>query len=193
MAPLFNTPVLLLNFNRPDLTTKLVASLQAVRPTQIFVAIDGPRAEVKSDEKDCNSVFQVLREGLDWECKITWSVSDINKGCGRAVSEAITWFFEHVEEGIILEDDCIPSSSFMYFSETMLQCYRNDTRVGTISGSSFLPSSVRLDTPIWFSKYAQIWGWATWKRVWEKYDYSLKTRDIQEWEKIISNHNPNAQ
>jgi hypothetical protein len=112
-----------------------------------------------------------------------------NLGCGRAVSEAIAWFFDQGKEGIILEDDCLPNDSFFPFCETLLECYREDDRIGTISGDFFYPESLQHHSPYIFSKYAQIWGWATWRRVWQCYDFGLAGTD-DEWMKIIARHNP---
>jgi hypothetical protein len=89
------------------------------------------------------------------------------------VSSAIDWFFENEEEGIILEDDCLPSQSFFWFCEELLERYRDDIRVGLISGFNVENSSVDVETSYFFSKYPHIWGWASWQRFWNDYSVTL--------------------
>ena len=49
------------------------------------------------------------------------------------MSRAITWFFEQVIKGIILEVDCVPHPDFFTYATTLLERYRHDTRVWCIS------------------------------------------------------------
>ncbi len=184
-------PVLLLLFNRPDLTAGLISSLRRAAPPRIFIAIDGPRAGVEGEAERVEEV-RCLAEAIDWPCEKRWLIRDGNLGCGLAVSGAITWFFDQVDEGIILEDDCHPDPTFFEFSNSMLDRYRDDARVFLISGTSLLPSSIATTEPYFFSKYMGVWGWATWRRAWKTYDYSLSTQSADEWKRIIVAHNENA-
>jgi hypothetical protein len=94
-----------------------------------------------------------------------------NLGCRKAVSSAIDWFFQHEEAGIILEDDCLPHSSFFSYCEDLLHHYRDDTRVMHISGSNILRGWVHdSDYSYYFSHHTAIWGWASWRRAWRHYD-----------------------
>jgi len=86
-----------------------------------------------------------------------------------AVSSAITWFFDHVEQGIILEDDCLPDPSFFPYCEELLKRYKNDTRIGHIGGNNFLPGLIEEAFSYDFCSCPHIWGWASWRRVWENY------------------------
>ena len=104
-----------------------------------------------------------------------------NQGCKLGVSNAINWFFEHEREGIILEDDCIPHLDFFIFCQEMLETYRNDERIWSITGHNQQNNIQRGNGTYYFSKYPRSWGWATWKRSWEKYD-----RDITDWPNIKS-------
>jgi hypothetical protein len=91
-------------------------------------------------------------------------------GCKSAVSSAITWFFENVEQGIILEDDCLPDPSFFPFCEELLDRYKDDLRIGHISGNNFLPGIIEERLSYDFCSCAHIWGWATWRRVWKNFN-----------------------
>jgi hypothetical protein len=88
---------------------------------------------------------------------------------------AIDWFFEHVEEGIIFEHDCVPNQSFFDFSRVLLEKYRTDTRVMHISGSNFQDGKKIGDGSYYFSRFNHVWGWATWKRAWKYFDTEMKT------------------
>ena len=107
----FTTPVLFLIFNRPDTTQKVFDAIKKAKPKQIFVAADGPREDKEGEKEKCEQARKVI-EKIDWDCKVKTLFRDKNLGCKVAVSSAIDWFFENVEEGIILEDDCLPSQSF---------------------------------------------------------------------------------
>ena len=94
-------------------------------------------------------------------------------GCKEGVNHAINWFFEHEEEGIILEDDCLPHPDFFYYCSELLKYYRSDTRIWSISGSNFQEGNSRGNYSYYFSKYFLCWGWATWKRCWINNDKDL--------------------
>ena len=184
----FETPILFLVFNRPDLTQKVFETIRNCQPSRLYVAADGPRPHKSGELQLCAETRKIM-EQVDWDCAVRKLYRDENLGCGRAVSEAITWFFEQESEGIILEDDCLPDASFYPFCREMLERYRDNDKVGSISGNNFLPAAMQATTPYSFSKYAQIWGWASWARFWKSYDYELSGEEEQ-WEEIIRRVNP---
>lgn len=184
-------PILLLLFNRPDLTAGLISCLRRVTPSQLFIAIDGPRAGVEGEAEQVEEVRKLV-ELIDWPCEKRWLIRGLNIGCGRAVSGAISWFFSQVKEGIILEDDCHPDPSFFDFCNSMLHRYRDDPLVFLISGTSLLPSSVRIAQPYYFSKYMGVWGWASWRRTWQAYDYDLSSLSAREWRNVVTARSESA-
>jgi hypothetical protein len=164
----FDTPVLFLVFNRPEHTRQSFETIRARRPTRLFVAADGPRAHVPADRERTQEVRRIAT-AVDWPCEVKTLLRDSNLGCAAAVSQAITWFFTHVDSGIILEDDCVPASAFWDYSALMLERYRDDEQVMCVSGNNFLPRCMRPRAPYYFSRYPNIWGWATWARAWVAY------------------------
>ena len=170
---MFNTPILLLVFNRPEHTKRVLNTLRKVRPMNLYIAADGPRRNNQSDSINCQLVKEILIKWIDWDCEIKTLFRDENLGCGKAVSQSITWFFNHVEDGIILEDDCLPDLSFFKFCEGLLDKYRNVPDVFLISGDNFVNRSINIPWDYYYSSFAHIWGWATWRRVWNKYDFTL--------------------
>lgn len=163
--------VLLIIFNRPDVTMQVLAAIRAARPPRLYVAADGARAQRPAEAATCAALRQQVLAAIDWPCTVETLFREENLGCRRAVSEAISWFFGQEEYGIILEDDCLPHASFFPYCEELLQCYAHDTRVLHISGSNLLQGWQRdPDYSYFFSQYVGIWGWATWRRAWQLYD-----------------------
>jgi hypothetical protein len=164
-----NPPILFLIFNRPELTAKVFAWIKLVRPSHLYVAADGPRVGRHEDVAACDEARQIATK-IDWPCELHIRFRDKNLGARVAVGDAIDWFFEKEEEGIILEDDCVPDLCFYRYCTELLERYRDDTRVMSISGDrSFAPIS-RNGESYSFSRFPLIWGWATWRRAWKKFD-----------------------
>lgn len=172
-------PILFIVFNRPENTKQVFEVIKKVRPQRLFIAADGPRFPLKEEFTLCEQTRAIVDE-IDWECEVQTLFQDTNLGCGQGVSSAIDWFFSHVEEGIILEDDCVPSLQFFDFCTLMLATYRNDKSAMMIAGTSNLFGKYDY-TGHYFSKYYSIWGWATWRRAWQLYDFSM-----QDWRSRVS-------
>lgn len=169
-------PVLFLIFNRPDQTALVMEAIRAVKPGRFYVAADGPRN--KNDEAErCDKARQIAT-AVDWPCRVRTLFRDENLGCRKAVSSAIDWFFEHEEEGIILEDDCLPSTDFFRFCTELLIRFRSESHVMAICGSCYTRSTFDMAESYYFTYFSDIWGWATWRRAWQLYD-----RDLSRWPK----------
>ena len=163
-----DTPVLFLVFNRPETTRRVFETIRQARPRRLFVAADGPKEHVPDGARRCRETREAAL-AVDWACEVKTLLRTRNLGCKVAVSSAITWFFQHVEEGIILEDDTLPIASFFPFCQQQLAYYREDHRVMHIGGNSFQLGVHRGDGSYHFSNYNHIWGWATWRRAWKHY------------------------
>ncbi len=173
---MLDTPVLFLVFNRPEKTKRVFSVVRRMKPKYLFIAADGPRNNKVGEDRKCEEVRQIVTN-IDWECEIKTLFRDNNLGCGKAVSSAIDWFFENIEEGIILEDDCLPDDSFFYFCEKLLEYHRLDNKVMIISGNNFQDDKIYTNTSYYFSSYPHIWGWATWKRAWKLFDFEMEGLD----------------
>ena len=169
-----DSSVLILIFNRPDKVKALIQALSVIQPKRIFIAADGPRVGNASDTERCAEARKIALE-IPWECEVVTRFSDANYGCRYGITDAIDWFFEQVEEGIILEDDCIPDPTFFSFCAELLERYRDDERVMHISGNNFQDGQVRGDGSYYFSAYTHSWGWATWRRAWQLYSPTIAT------------------
>ena len=171
---MFKTPILFLIFNRPKTTSLVFEQIKKMQPASLYVAADGPRIGKLGEIKDCTMTRSIVLDGVDWPCEIKTLFRDENQGCKKAVSEAINWFFENNEMGIILEDDCLPDPSFFSFAEQMLELYKEDENIGAINGCNF--GFENYNGSYFFSRYMNVWGWGTWARVAKKVNY-----DIPSW------------
>lgn len=169
-----DTPILFLIFNRPDTTQQVFNRIKEVRPKFLYVAADGPRPTKLGEIEKCKATRDIIQQ-IDWDCEVKTLFRDQNLGCGKAVSSGISWFFDQVNEGIILEDDCLPTLSFFDFCQQLLETYRNDQRIWHISGYNLQNGIKRGNADYYFSQETAIWGWATWKRVWNHYNLNLES------------------
>src|SRR3990167_2715229 len=167
-----NCAVLLLVFNRPDKTAEVFESVRAARPPRLYVSADGPRSDRPGESERCVAVREIVSK-VDWPCELSTLFREHNLGCKLGVSSGIGWFFEHESEGIILEDDVLPEPGFFKYCDELLERYRDDDRVGAISGCNFLSGRLSMPESYFFSRYCHIWGWATWRRNWKDYDAAL--------------------
>ncbi len=165
-------PALFLVFNRPDTTARVFEALRAARPASLYVAADGPRPNREGEAARCDDVRRIATQ-VDWPCEVKTLFRDRNLGCRIGVSTAIDWFFEHEEEGIVLEDDCLPSTSFFPYCAELLARYRHDERVMCVSGDNFQLGREVTQYSYYFSRNIHCWGWATWRRAWKLYDREM--------------------
>lgn len=183
MLPL-SPAVLLIAFNRPEPTRQVFAAIRAARPERLFFACDGPRVGMVGEAERVAQVRLLLQE-VDWPCQVSTRFLNHNIGCGHGPSTAIDWFLAEVDEGVILEDDCVPTPAFFRFAATMLSRYRDDPSVGVICGSKMAPQ-VSLGSTYGFSRIPSTWGWATWRRAWLGYEIQpLKVSPDEPWTKLL--------
>ena len=180
---MFETPVLFLVFNRPDETEKVFEVIRRVAPKHLYIAADGPRSNKEGESELCKRVRDVVTH-IDWECDVRTLYREKNLGCKEAVSEAINWFFKQEERGIILEDDCLPDLSFFPYCERLLEKYKNDDRIISIGGTN-LGYEFPNDSSYGFSRFMNMWGWATWRRSAMLIDYEMKLWKKMSWKRLF--------
>jgi len=167
------TAVLFLVFNRPDTTARVFEAIRQAKPPRLYVTADGPR-EGREGEAERVAKVRAIATAVDWPCEVKTLFREKNLGCGLAVSQGITWFFEHEDQGIVLEDDCLPNLSFFWFCEELLEYHKSNENVFMVSGRNELGEWAGDRVASYFYTLGSIWGWASWKRAWKFYDYDLK-------------------
>lgn len=173
--PLVKTPVVYIVFNRPELTARSFDLIRRARPERLFVVADGPRSSVSGEDRRCAAVREIVSQ-VDWPCEVTREYAEENLGCMRRITSGLDAVFAAVPEAIILEDDCMPDLTFFRYCDELLERYRDQERVGAISGDNFQPPSWSSGASYYFSRYPHCWGWATWRRAW-----LLMDREMSKW------------
>ncbi len=163
------SPVLLIVFNRPEPTAKVLEAIRAARPSRLYVAADGPRRDRAGEAARCEETRRIATE-VHWQCQVKTLFRSENLGCKQAVSQGIDWFFQNEQQGIILEDDCLPNPTFFRYCDELLDYYHDDHEIGLISGDNFQLGRTYGNSSYYFSRYSHIWGWASWRRTWQLYD-----------------------
>jgi hypothetical protein len=164
--------VLFVLFNRPDTTQQVFNQIRKAKPKRLYLTADGPRPGFPDDEELCKRTREIVGK-IEWDCDVKTLFRNENAGCKYGVSEAINWFFSQEEEGIILEDDCLPANCFFKFCDTLLEKYRHDTRIRHITGCNLQFGKKCGNASYYFSNRTHVWGWASWRRVWNDYDLNL--------------------
>ncbi|MCC6841005.1 MAG: nucleotide-diphospho-sugar transferase [Flavobacteriales bacterium] len=168
------TAVLFIAFNREEPSRMVLEAIRQAKPPRLYFACDGPR---NAKEKERCERVRALVSMVDWDCQLFTRFSEVNQGVMMGESTAMNWFFEHEEEGIILEDDTCPDPSFFNYCEELLERYRHDERVWCIMGNNLMTEWEAKDGGSYYFSahgYGAYWGWAGWRRVWKKYDVHMK-------------------
>jgi hypothetical protein len=173
----FPVPVLLIAFNRPEPTARVLELLSRLQPQRLYVACDGPRPDRAGEAERCAAVRALLAPApagrIDWPCELRSRFHPVNQGCRSGVSAALDWFFEQEPEGIVLEDDILPDLSFFPYCQQLLDRYRHDSRIGAIAANNHQCRPPADGSSYRFSIYSHCWGWASWRRAWRCYDRHL--------------------
>lgn len=167
-------PILFIVFNRLDTAAVVFKTIQDLKPQKLFIAADGPRLNVAGENERCQAVKDYLLKNINWTCQVETLFSATNLGIPLALQSALDWFFKTNDRGIILEHDCLPNASFFRFCAANLDRYQAEERIMHISGNFFQPQKIG-DADYYFSRIPHIWGWATWRRAWKKYDLTMAT------------------
>ena len=167
-------------FNRPDCLKQVFDRVREAMPSQLFLVMDAPR-EGRPQDVEGVSACRKIFDGIDWPCEVVRDYAEKNLGCRKRMASGITNVFKHVEQCIILEDDCVPHPDFFRFCEEMLARYGDDTRIGSIVGFEEHPYLRKRDDSYYFDRFPGCWGWATWRRAWRFFDDSK-----QHWSEISS-------
>jgi hypothetical protein len=167
------TPVAFFIFNRPSTTARVFAEIAKARPAKLLVVADGPRPD-RAGELDSSLAARSLVDQINWPCEVLTNFAESNLGCKRRLSSGLEWVFEQVEEAIILEDDCLPHATFFPFCTELLERFRDDERVSMICGSNFQRGNRRSPYSYFFGLHVTVWGWASWRRVWQYYDLEMR-------------------
>ena len=186
----FNIPVMMCTFTRLDSLIKVFEAVRKVKPPRLYLVSDGPRQDHPEDADKIRKVHEYIESNIDWECEVFKNYSDVNLGCGKRMPTGVSWVFEHEERAIFLEDDCVADTSFFRYAQELLEKYKDNEEIMLISGNNQLAYLNTINDSYGFSKQADIWGWASWRRAWNKYDWDIKSwpdnRNNECWKKYYT-------
>ncbi|STQ85715.1 methyltransferase FkbM [Helicobacter muridarum] len=191
------SPILFLTFNRLDTVKQTLPQILKTNPSRIYLASDGARVGKKDSNNELESdkvarVREYMLHTINNQCEVKTRFLDSNHGCKMGVSSAISWFFDNEEQGIIIEDDCLPNLSFFRFCDELLETYKEMKNILLIAGWSgldILPKTKhRMKEDYFFSKYAHIWGWASWANRWARYEREIKDFELYFQKMRFCNH-----
>lgn len=174
------SPIVLICFNRPTETKKVLNKIKSIKPQKLFVIMDGPRKNNNYDKVNCKKVRKIV-SNLQLNCKVFKNFSPKNLGLKKRIKTGLNWVFTKTEKAIILEDDCLPTKEFFYFCDNLLSYYKDSKKVRFITGNNFQNKNRKFVNSYYFSKYSHIWGWATWRDSWKLYIDNDST-----WEKYLN-------
>ena len=146
----FKTPIAFFIFNRPHQTSMVFEVIRDIKPNKLFIIADGPRPDKNGEIMQCQRVRSIV-ERVDWACDVKTQFSKNNLGCKKRIVTGLNWLFNHVDESIILEDDCLPHKDFFRFAEKLLKQYRNNDDVGIISGNNVISDQTNILDSYYFS------------------------------------------
>lgn len=175
---LVDVPVALFFFSRPLETSQVFEQIKKARPSKLFLIQDGAREGNKKDVENVLLCREIV-DDIDWECEVHRNYSDVNLGCGGRVSSGMQWAFNYVDRLVKLEDDSVPSISWLSFCSVLLEKYKDDYRIGSISGVNQIGKYDGCGDDYIFATVGSVAAFATWKRVWDEYDYNLKFADSE--------------
>lgn len=180
-----SVPVVIIIFRRPNLTRQVLEAIAEAKPPRLFVIADGPRPGRPDDLMAVKATRELFDE-ISWECEVTRIYAEKNLGLRNRVISGLDEVFSQVESAIILEDDCVPSPDFFTFSSELLARYQAEEKVSLISGNNFAPKKNERNS-YYFSRHANIWGWATWRRTWNQFRVSKTVAELShsEQEQIL--------
>lgn len=183
-----HTPVVLFIYKRLVNLEEICSVLRRVKPKDLFIIADG--AMGKLDQKIVGDTRSKLESLIDWPGTVHKNYAKINLGLKERFRTGIDWVFMHTDRAIFIEDDCIPDPTFFRYCDELLEKYKDDQRIFSISGNNFQFGHKKTKDSYYFSRYPHIWGWATWKRAWDLYDSNIADwpmRRNSSWLRDITN------
>jgi len=187
-----DVPVVLFLFNRPELTARVFAAIRAQRPRHLLLVADGPRPDRPEDRELCAATRKVV-ETIDWPCEVGRNFSATNLSCALRIASGLDWVFSQAEEAIILEDDIEPAPSFFPYCAALLEGYRDQDDIAMISGHNNLGIWETGPGSYFFARQGSIWGWATWRRAWQRFDLTMEKWGDRDVEGFLAGYFPDPE
>lgn len=168
-------PILLITFNRPNHTRKVLERIMDAKPKALYIFRDHWRGEHENERAKCEQVLETINNLTTLTgTTVNYLLPETNLGCGAGPMTAISWFFDNVDQGIVMEDDCLAHPDFFPYCDELLSKYKN-TEVKFINSTLYDERwHNECKDSYGFSRYMCTGAWASWKNVWQGFDLDLK-------------------
>jgi len=172
-------PVLVNFFNRPDKLISVLNKLKEIPDIEIFYASDGPKSD--EDElriSECLENIEIITGKINYKNLL---LRNQNLGCKLAVTGNLSWFFDIVDYGMVLEDDTVPNNNFFKNGRIALEEFNNSSKYISVNGSNLRQDA---NTKMVFREtfLPLFWGWGSWSNMWRLYQI-----DISDMNEVIKN------
>jgi hypothetical protein len=163
-----HTPVIIIIYNRPEMTHQLIDALREVQPTRLLVVADGPKDSGGHDFQAVEGARKEL-DSIDWKCEVETNMAPKNLGCTTRVASGLDWAFERIDRAIILEDDINPTPEFFGWASSVLKLYEQRDDIAMVCGHNPLVrwSEYEPESAVVPSRRGSVWGWATTAQKWQ--------------------------
>ncbi len=191
---MYKTPILLITFNRPEHTRRVLTEILKQEPQSLYVCQDGAREGNENDRIKCQDVRDVITEltsayAVEHPTFTLFTLySSFNLGCGSGPATGISWFFEQVEAGLIFEDDAVPHPDFFEYAETLLEKYKDDESVRAIGSMKLYDEQFGGGSYYFSMMNRTLCAWATWRRAWKYFDYTMKRYSREDLNKAMKRY-----
>lgn len=183
--------VLLIIYKREETTREVFKRIREAAPPRLYIAANAPNPQKADDDIKCQKA-RAITEQVDWDCSVKRLYRTKHLNAGESISSSISWFFQNETEGIILEDDILPHIDFFSYCDELLEKYRYDERIQLITGRNYLYEGYNSTYSYFMSSLFHIWGWASWRRVWESYEFDTAKLSKENFINSLSKRIPKA-
>jgi glycosyltransferase involved in cell wall biosynthesis len=172
-------PVAVFGFNRPDKLRESVRALRNMAPDEVWLFIDGPRADRPNEKELCDQVASVASD-FDWGCKLVVRKNIANKGLRAQIRDGLTEFFANHPAGLIMEDDvCFSSSAADYVNQVVPLIDGKTVAAASLNnflipGRSAMSAAIREQGAPYISRLFHCWGWVTTREGWSLYQDDIE-------------------
>jgi hypothetical protein len=160
-------PIVLFVYKRPEHATQLLRSLKSNKEaahSKLFVFSEAPKSPKEAEL--VNETRKIIRSE-SWCKDVVLIERDEHLGCRKNIEDGITQIIGEYGKAIIVEEDLILGRHFLSFMNQGLERYAEEERVMHLSGYMWPVEQTNIPESF-FIKFVGIWGWATWKRAWDK-------------------------
>jgi hypothetical protein len=164
-------PIALFIYKRPEHARRTISSLRACpgyAESPLYVFADGPKSH--ADAPAVQATRATARELLG--PRAVFVERDQNRGLANSIIAGTTELCERHGRVVVIEDDLVLAPQFLQFLNEGLERYENEPRVMQVAGHMFDVPSLADSQEALFLPMTTSWGWATWKRAWDRFDPS---------------------